>query len=110
MPLFIEAEPDPTSDLYILKESVIIEGIKINKGEKWNGASIPRILWPLIGSPFTPKLMVPSLVHDFMCKSKRGRRDKKTHKLFKKLLIANGVKKSVANTLYIGVRLWSLIK
>lgn len=38
--------------------------ITIKEGFTYDGCSIPRILWPLSGSPFTGNYMVAALVHD----------------------------------------------
>lgn len=32
----------------------------------WNGASIPRFAWPFLQTPFNPKIIMASLVHDWM--------------------------------------------
>ena len=48
----------------------------------WDGASIPRFAWSLIGSPFTGRYVRGSLIHDFL----RWLADKaKTRKEFKEL-------------------------
>jgi len=36
----------------------------IRHGFRYDGASIPRVLWGLIGSPFTGDYTVPALIHD----------------------------------------------
>ena len=33
----------------------------------WDGASIPRPLWRIIGKPLDPQLALASLVHDWIC-------------------------------------------
>ena len=33
----------------------------------WNGASIPRFLWRVFGSPFVGKHRKPSVLHDYLC-------------------------------------------
>lgn len=35
----------------------------------WDGASIPRIFWRLIGSKTDPKFMIASMVHDVLCEN-----------------------------------------
>lgn len=56
------------SQTYILLEDVrvSIEGyqITIKKGFDFDSASIPRIFWSIIGSPFTGNYTIPALVHD----------------------------------------------
>ena len=41
----------------------------INKGYCWDGASIPRIFWRLIGSKTDNKFLIPSLIHDVLCEN-----------------------------------------
>jgi hypothetical protein len=38
----------------------------VPKGFKTDGASIPRIVWPLIGSPFTGRYSQAAVLHDFL--------------------------------------------
>lgn len=35
----------------------------------WDGATIPRIFWRLIGSKTDNRFLVPSLIHDFLCEN-----------------------------------------
>ena len=92
----------------MLARSVYIEGIFIQHGFEWNGASIPKFLWPILGSPFAPEMMVASLVHDFLYSKESaslGISREDADKIFRKLLIANGMDTDKAETLYTGVRL-----
>lgn len=41
----------------------------INEGYKWDGASIPRIFWRLIGAKTDPRFLIPSLIHDVLCEN-----------------------------------------
>lgn len=41
----------------------------INEGYKWDGASIPRIFWRLIGPKTDPRFLIPSLIHDVLCEN-----------------------------------------
>lgn len=41
----------------------------INKGYCWDGATIPRIFWRLIGPKTDPKFLIPSMIHDKMCEN-----------------------------------------
>lgn len=100
----IDVTPIPEKDLYRLNKSVMVEGYLIPRGFEWDGASIPRFLWRVVASPFQPKLMAPSMVHDYLYTYPQGLKRKEVDKLFKKLLIHNGVSKSLADTIYSGVR------
>jgi hypothetical protein len=107
MSMQINVIPVPENGTYRLAFSVIIEGIFIPSWFEWNGASIPKFLWPLLGSPFAPEMMVASLVHDFLyskLSAKLGISRRKADKIFRKLLIANGMDKDDAEMLYLGVR------
>jgi hypothetical protein len=106
MAMYIDVTPLPKSGKYRLNKAVIIDGVHIPPKFKWDGASIPRFLWRIIGSPFQPKLMVPSLVHDYLYGEGEasGYTRKEADKLFKKLLMANGVDEERAESMYAGVR------
>lgn len=55
-------------DLCILLEDVSIKSnqytISIKKGFDFDGASIPRIFWSIIGNPIIGKFNIAALVHD----------------------------------------------
>lgn len=38
----------------------------IEKGFKWNGSDIPRLLWRIVGSKYDPQFLPASLIHDWM--------------------------------------------
>lgn len=101
----IVCEPIPEIGAYRLVQSVIIEGILIEAPYDWDGCSVPALLWPILGSPFDPQFMAPSLVHDKVYDTGELTR-KGADLLFRKLLIHNGVKVELANTMFNGVRLF----
>lgn len=35
----------------------------------WNGASIPRFFWRIIGASADNRFLIPSLIHDFICEN-----------------------------------------
>ena len=102
----IIVETIASENQYKLWHSVIIEGIKIPSAYMWDGASIPRFLWRVVGSPFQPKFMAPSLLHDYRYEHGIGTR-KAADNQFHKLLLINGVDKALAKTMYTGVRLFA---
>jgi len=106
----INVQPNPTRGTYTLVKSVIIEGIRIDAPFEFNGASIPRILWEEIGSPFDPRFMAPAVVHDYIygAADHCGMTRKEADKLFLKLLLHNNVGVDLANTMYAGVRIGGL--
>ena len=77
------------------------------KGIRWhvpsgaivNGASIPRMLWSVIGGPFTGKYRGASVVHDYYCVVKTRNSDT-VHKVFYDAMITSGVSPNWAMLLY----------
>lgn len=45
-------------------------GVRINKGFNWDGATIPRFLWRIVGSQYNPEFLPASMIHDFFCTNK----------------------------------------
>lgn len=65
----------------------------IPKGYKWDGASIPRLFWRLIGSKTDSAFLIPSLVHDVLCENHSyvGNDRYFADKVFERLLYVAGV-------------------
>jgi len=67
----------------------------ITKLFRWDGATIPRLFWWIIGSKTNPKYRTPSLIHDYLCLNKYiidYRREFSTQ-IFEALLSVAGVSK-----------------
>lgn len=81
---------------------------KIEKNYTWDGATIPRLLWRLIGSKTQPEFLIASLVHDCVCeKHLLVNYDRKlSSKVFRALLFVAGVSKFKANIMYFFVDLY----
>lgn len=80
-------------------------------GMVFDGASIPRAFWWLIGSPFTGKYRRAAVIHDQYYKYGRGgfgtiRPRKDVDKVFYELMIKLGVSKWRAKAMYRAVRLF----
>lgn len=67
-----------------------------------DGASIPRPLWSLIGSPWTGKYREASVVHDHFCDTKMAEW-KTVHRNFYTAMLANGVGTIQAKIMYAAV-------
>lgn len=67
----------------------------IPKSYRWDGATIGRFFWWIIGSKTNPKFRTPSLIHDFCCSNKYvvGYDRKFSTDVFNACLIVAGVKK-----------------
>jgi hypothetical protein len=72
-------------------------------GSTINGASIPRALWTLVGSPYTGKYRRASIVHDVACGSKE-QPHRAVHRMFYHACRADGLDDLTAKTMYWAVR------
>lgn len=79
--------------------------LELKDGFIWNGASIPKWLWIFTGSNADPEYLLPSMVHDLLCNN-RGLIDRNRYLsslIFRELLIACGVPKFKANSMFFAV-------
>ena len=67
-----------------------------------DGASIPRMLWTLIGGPFEGKYRNASIIHDWYC-DLRLRPWQQVHRMFFDAMITSSVSAGKAKLLYAGV-------
>lgn len=88
---------DPAGRVWMAEKSSII-----------NGASIPRQLWTLIGSPYMDRYRRAAIVHDVACDDKNVLR-KEADVMFFYACRAGGCSATQACVLYVGVRIgtWS---
>jgi hypothetical protein len=85
-------------------------GFTDSEGKSWpvpakatlDGASIPRPLWSLIGSPLTGKYRDASIIHDYYC-DVRNRPWKEVHRVFFEAMIVSGVSEKQAKLMYAAV-------
>ena len=59
----------------------------------WDGASIPRFFWHLIGSCTEPRFLIPSLIHDVLCENHNYIDNDRyfSTRVFERLLYVSGV-------------------
>lgn len=67
-----------------------------------DGATIPRPLWPIVGSPFTGNYVRAAIIHDVYCDLK-SRDWKLVHRTFYDAMIAGGVSPIQAKIMYYAV-------
>jgi hypothetical protein len=74
-----------------------------------DGASIPRPLWTVVGSPYTGPYRMASIVHDQMCVDHPldGPERKAADLMFREACIEGGCTPDEAMRLYLGVRIGS---
>ncbi len=71
-------------------------------GETVNGASIPRPLWSIVGSPLTGKYRNASILHDFEYEKKRYSAPK-VHRMFYEACRCGGLPENQSKLLYLAV-------
>lgn len=67
--------------------------------------SIPRITWSLVGHPYYAKSVLPAIVHDLYCVTKK-RPHKRVHKVFHEMMIDVGEKRLRRSIYYQAVRMF----
>ncbi len=67
-----------------------------------DGASIPRVLWPVVGGPWEGSYRQASVVHDWYC-AVRTRPWKHTHKMFYDAMRTSGVPPMRAKIMFLAV-------
>ena len=65
----------------------------IPKGYSYDGASIPRVFWRLIGAKTDPAFLIPSMIHDVLCEHHEYVNNDRyfADKVFERLLYVSGV-------------------
>ena len=101
--------PYPNGKGYVLtmEYRVTINGetVVIPRGFLFDGASVPRAVWSIIGDPFSPEFMIPAIAHDWLYWSRQWHQEKADKALFD-LLKASGVGSLRAGSMYRAVRLF----
>lgn len=99
-------------DTFILLHRLIYKNdkfeITVYKGFDFDGASIPRIFWTLIGSPTTGRYTKPACLHDALYASKLFSR-KMCDDLFLEAMKAENVGCIIRTLIYNAVRLGGFI-
>lgn len=84
--------------------------IEFPEGYSWDGASIPRICWPIVGHPLEADLRLASLVHDWRCEHATTPAERMVgDALFLELLHGAGLPRWRRVAMWIAVRLYSLL-
>ena len=72
-------------------------------GAEVDGASIPRALWSIVGSPLTGKYRDASVIHDYYCTTK-SQEWFVVHRVFREAMLASGVDNVQAAYMYWAVQ------
>ena len=94
-------------NVFILFEDVVVESlgykITVKKGFDFDGASIPKWLWSIYGSPLNGNYVVASLIHDGLYASQKLPREL-SDKIFLDLMKQHKVGYIKRQTMYYAVR------
>ena len=84
--------------------------IAVPAGFKTDGASIPRLLWPIVGPPLRANYLRAAVVHDFLCVEAYRQKSYTLRAIadavFLHLLADCGVGKIRRGCMYAAVRWW----
>ncbi len=75
---------------------------QVPESARINGASIPRYLWSLVGSPYVGPYRKPSVVHDYYCQS-RCKPAADVHWMFYDACLTAGVPRIQASLMYLAI-------
>ena len=66
---------------------------EVPKDYCWDGATIPRLFWDLIGPKTDNKFLIPSMIHDVLCENHHYVNNDRyfADKIFERLLYVSGV-------------------
>ena len=65
----VRLDADFTAPVWV-DDGISIE-ITVPKGFHSDGASVPAILWPIIGPPIGSPHLIPAIIHDYLCSKAR---------------------------------------
>jgi hypothetical protein len=96
----------------VINESAgIVHSVTLPVRWSFNGATIPRVAWWLIGTPFQPRFVVAAAVHDWYCEQSVARKDYQLRVIgdavFFLLLERAGVPRWKRTAMYLAVRAYS---
>ena len=69
---FINKSPLTVKITWLSDEILQVKDVfefKIEKGYCWDGASIPKFFWRIIGSNTQPEFIIASMLHDVLCEN-----------------------------------------
>ena len=82
--------------------------VHVMPGFRTDGASIPRLLWPLFGSPYDPDIIADAIAHDALYRGEIVPR-KDADRIFSDMMEKSGIKRWKRRRIWLGVRLFGWI-
>ena len=96
-------------NVYILLEDVVVESLgyktTVKAGFDFDGASIPKWLWSIYGSPLTGNYVVASLIHDGLYASQKVSK-RLSDKIFLDIMKQSSVGYIKRTSMYLAVKLF----
>ena len=96
-------------DVFILLEDVVVESlgykITVKKGFDFDGASIPKWLWSIYGSPLNGNYVVASLIHDGLYASQKVSKEI-SDKIFLDIMKQSKVGYMKRTSMYLAVKMF----
>ena len=96
-------------NVFILFEDVVVESlgynITVKKGFDFDGASIPKWLWSIYGSPLNGNYVVASLIHDGLYASQKVSK-KISDKIFLDIMKQSNVGYIKRTSMYLAVKMF----
>ena len=98
--------------LYVIDYANKRKRITVEKGFKTDGCTIPNIFWAIIGCPHSSEYIPASIIHDYILQHPElvNYNRKFASRIFKSVLITEGVKPLKAQIMYLAVDLWQAVK
>ena len=108
--------PMPFTDRYMLTNDLelkykvdgVSHSVIVPSGYITDGASIPKVSWLLVGTPYSPRFITAAIVHDYMCDN--SWEVGLMSEIFKQLLVLSNVPSTTANLMYRAVYAYKTIK
>ena len=83
--------------------------ISLPEGYSWDGATIPRVWWSVMGHPLKQEFRLASLIHDWRCEHARTGAERMVgDALFLECLERAGLVRWRRIGMWVAVRVWSL--
>ena len=96
-------------DVFILLEDVVVESLgyklTVKKGFDFDAASIPKVFWSIIGSPFTGNYTTPAAIHDGLYASQKAAK-KISDKIFLDIMKQSNVGYIKRTSMYLAVAMF----
>jgi len=96
---------DARGNVYTLREPITYAGLTVPVGFESDGASVPRFFWRAVFPPGDTRALRAAFIHDYIYRTHpEGWTKAQADRLFRDLLVADGIPAWRANLAYYGVK------